>query len=72
MNLSVEIKIHQTVKNTLGEDEIDSDIAYQSRLNNKNALEGELRNFLRRSVAEKRKPEETLDQAIKIIRSQPR
>ena len=72
LNLSVEIKIHQIVKNTLGEDEIVSDIAYQSRLNDKNALEGELQNFLRRSVAEKRKPEETLDQAIKIIRSQPR
>lgn len=72
LNLSVEIKIHQIVKNTLGEDEITSDSSYQSRLNDKNVLEGELQNFLRRSVSENRKPEETLDQAIKIIRSQPR
>ena len=72
LNLSVEIKIHQIVKDTLGKDEITSDSSYQSRLNDKNVLEGELQNFLRRSVAENRKPEETLEQAIKIIRSQPR
>jgi len=36
-------------------------------------LEGELQNFLRQAVADKsRKPEETLEKAIKIIRSQPR
>ena len=71
LNLSVEIKIHQIVKDTLGKDEITSDSSCQSRLNDKNVLEGELQNFLEDQF-ENRKPEETLDQAIKIIRSQPR
>ena len=72
-NLSVEIKIHRIVKDTFCEDEISSGGACHNRLNGTSTLEGELQNFLRQAVADKsRKPEETLEKAIKIIRSQPR
>jgi len=72
-NLSVEIKIHRIVKDTFCEDEISLGGACHNRLNGTSTLEGELQNFLRQAVAVKnRKPEETLEKAIKIIRSQPR
>jgi hypothetical protein len=72
-NLSVEIKIHRIVKDTFCEDDISSSSACHNRLNGTSTLEGELQNFLRQAVSVKNtKPEETLEKAIKIIRSQPR
>ena len=72
-NLSVEIKIHRVVKDTFSDDDISSSSSCPSRLKDKSALKGELRTFLRQSIAAKnRKPEETLEKAIQIIRSQPK